>query len=142
MGASGKRKALGISSALASFCWGSFVLFHAVLFFGVSMPPESTELGALGLVVAAFLGLLALAGFWCGSLCLRSYGVTSSRWVLPVMLIVAVGIEILNLAIMSGPYGLWLSLMPLPVFFTLWSGPAVPLGIGSSVVYIALRLRK
>jgi hypothetical protein len=142
MSASGKRKALGIASALAAFCWGSFVLFHAVLFFGVSMPPESDELGALGLVIAASLGFLALACLWCGSLCLRSYGVTRSRWVLPVMLVVAVGIEVLNLGIINGPYGSWLSAMPRPVFFMLWSGPAVPLGIGSSVVYIALRLRK
>ncbi|MBF4618168.1 hypothetical protein ITJ44_08800 [Clavibacter sp. VKM Ac-2873] len=139
--AEGTRRARGISSALACFCGGSFVLFHAVSFFGVSMPPESHELGALGLVIAASLGLLALAGFWCGSQCLRSYGVTRSRWVLPALLVAGVGINVLNTVMLSGPYGLWLSSLPSPVVIVLLPGLVVPIGIAAIVVYLALRAR-
>jgi hypothetical protein len=139
--ADGTRRARGISSAVACFCGGSFVLFHAVSFFAESLPPGTSELGAAGLVITAFMGLIAFAGFLCAALCLRSHGVVRSRWAVPALLVAGAGINLLNTAMVSGPYGLWLSGLPWPVLIALLPGPAVPLGIASIVVYLALRVR-
>ncbi|MFS4504790.1 hypothetical protein ACMA46_00995 [Clavibacter sp. Sh2141] len=140
-GADGRRRALGISSAVACFCGGSFVLFQAVSFFAESLSPGTSELGAAGFVITAFMGLIAFAGFLCAALCLRSHGVVRSRWAVPVLLVAGAGINLLNAAMLSGPYGLWLSGLPWPVLILLLPGPAVPLGIASVIVYLALRVR-